>query len=105
MQMAKNAFLDTCRQDKNHLAYIQSVSDSAEVSKNLTEILVDDRELQRKFQQAILDLSNQRRIVYVLSQIEGWRFRSIPIYGEGDLAECTTGGKKTMCLSYLSIFN
>lgn len=77
MQMAKDDFLDTWRQDKNHIAYVQRLSDGAEVSKNLTEILVDERELQRAFQQAVLDLSKQRRIVFVLSQIEGWRREKI----------------------------
>jgi DNA-directed RNA polymerase specialized sigma24 family protein len=72
MQMAKNVFLDTCRQDKNRMAYIQKLSNGIETSRNLTETLFDEGELQRRFQQAILDLSSQRRIVYVLSQMQGW---------------------------------
>jgi RNA polymerase sigma factor (sigma-70 family) len=76
-QMARNAFLDTCRQDKNRLTYAQSLSDDADTSRNLTESMFDERELQRTFQQAILELSKQRRIVYVLSQIEGWRREQI----------------------------
>lgn len=71
MQMAKNVFLDAWRQDKNRMAYIQKLSDGADTARNLTESMFDERELQKTFQQAILDLSKQRRIVYVLSQIEG----------------------------------
>lgn len=70
MQMAKNAFLDACRQDKSRMVYLQTMCDGAETCKNLTEILLDERELQRIFQQAIIDLFKQRRVVFVLSKIE-----------------------------------
>jgi RNA polymerase sigma-70 factor (ECF subfamily) len=71
-QMALNAFLDACRKDKNSVAYLKAAKDNIEVSKTLTEQMLDDRELQRRFQQAVLDLPEQRRIVFVLSKMEGW---------------------------------
>lgn len=71
-RMAENAFRDACRQDKSRVAYTKTVSDGAEVSRCLTETMLEERELQRTLQQAILNLSKQRRIVFVLSQLEGW---------------------------------
>jgi RNA polymerase sigma factor (sigma-70 family) len=71
-QMAKNVFHDTCRQEKNKNTYLKSLGYEIELSKNLTEAMLDERELERTFQQALLHLSKQRKIVFVLSQIEGW---------------------------------
>jgi len=71
-RMAGNAFRDACRQDKSRMAYINTVSYTADLSQFLTEVMFDEKELERTFQQATLDLSGQRKIVFVLSKIEGW---------------------------------
>jgi len=63
---------DICRQDKSRMTYIQTRSDGIETCKNLTDILLDEMELQRIFQQGILDLPKQRMIFYCLSKIESW---------------------------------
>jgi RNA polymerase sigma-70 factor (ECF subfamily) len=76
-RMAGNAFRDTGRQDKKREAYINAVSCSTTLFQHLTERMFDDKELQRTFQQTILDLSKQRRIVFVLFQIEGRRRKKI----------------------------
>jgi RNA polymerase sigma-70 factor (ECF subfamily) len=93
-QMAENAFPDTRRQYKNQKAYIHSVSYN-EGFQYLTEMMFAERELKRTFQQAILDLSKQRRFVFVLSQIEGWFHEKIagtlgisPFYRQGNFAKC-----------------
>ena len=71
-RMAENAFRDTCRQDKNLVAYKNTVSYNADVSQYLTETMLAKTDLESTFQEAILDQTKQKRIVFALSQIEGW---------------------------------
>jgi RNA polymerase sigma-70 factor (ECF subfamily) len=56
-----NAFRDTSRQDKNRVAYFSTVSYSTTLSQHLTEAMLDEKELERIFQQAVLNLSRQKK--------------------------------------------
>jgi RNA polymerase sigma factor (sigma-70 family) len=47
------------------------------ITKEITQELLDERELIRKFQQAILLLTKQRRTVFVLAKMEGWPGKKI----------------------------
>jgi RNA polymerase sigma factor (sigma-70 family) len=56
------------------LKKLRSISDQIINSdiKNITQELIDEKELQRKLQLAIQSLSEQRRKVFVLGKIERW---------------------------------
>jgi RNA polymerase sigma factor (sigma-70 family) len=75
--MAKNAVHDVFRHEKRQRTYAEAMEYKAITSGNLTQAILDERELHRTFQQALLRLSRQRRIVFVLTKLEGWPRKKI----------------------------
>jgi RNA polymerase sigma-70 factor (ECF subfamily) len=78
-QMAKNVFNDFSKHKKMGLAYEQVLSREIDVTEAITQAFIDERELTRRFQQAILLLSKQRRTVFVLAKLEGWPRKKIAL--------------------------
>jgi RNA polymerase sigma factor (sigma-70 family) len=69
-KIARNLFINYCRLNKQK----NPVTDHflSNCNKNITQELIDQRELQRWLQLAIQSLSEQRRKVFVLGKIERW---------------------------------
>lgn len=76
-RMARNACFEMGRAEQSQRSYEEFIEQQTVKPENLTQSICDQRELQRKLQQAILLLTPHRRAVFVLSRLEGWPRKKI----------------------------